>query len=69
LAEEVRDKLDKSGIFDKPIVTEISPYLTFYEAEEYHQKYYKKAPLRYKFYRFNSGRDQYLKHIWKDKDK
>ena len=38
----------------------------FYKAEEYHQDYYKKNPIRYKFYRYNSGRDQYLKKIWGD---
>ena len=37
---------------------------TFYPAEEYHQDYYKKNPIRYKYYRFNSGRDQYLEKTW-----
>jgi len=70
LAEDSRKKLDASGRFGKPIVTEIVPAGKFYAAEEYHQDYYKKSSTRYKFYRFNSGRDQYLEKIWgKDKDK
>ena len=64
IAEKSRGALDKSGKFNKPIVTEIVKLTTFYEAEEYHQDYYKKNPLRYKFYRYNSGRDQFLKKVW-----
>ncbi len=64
LAEESKKKLAESGRFDKPIVTEIRPAGPFYRAEDYHQDYWKKNPLRYKFYRFNSGRDQYLEKIW-----
>lgn len=60
LAEESKKKLAESGRFDKPIVTEIRPAGPFYPAEDYHQDYWKKNPVRYKFYRFNSGRDQYL---------
>ncbi len=64
LAEESRDRLDKSGRYDSPIMTEIVPAATFYEAEEYHQDYYRKNPIRYKFYRRGSGRDKYLNRIW-----
>lgn len=66
LAEKSKEELDKSGRFNKPIVTEIIEASTFYKAEDYHQDYYKKNPIRYKFYRFNSGRDRYLKKIWGD---
>ena len=64
LAEESKKKLAGSGRFDKPIVTEILPAGAFYRAEEYHQDYWKKNPIRYKFYRYNSGRDQYLAKVW-----
>lgn len=64
LAEESKSKLDKSGRHEGPIVTEVIPAGIFWLAEDYHQDYYKKNPIRYKFYRFNSGRDQYLKKVW-----
>lgn len=63
-AEKSRDSLGKSGRFKKLVVTEILPAGPFYRAEDYHQDYYKKNPIRYKFYRFNSGRDQFLKKTW-----
>ncbi len=66
LAEIAKAQLDKSGRYEKPIVTEIRQFSKFYEAEEYHQDYYKKSPLKYKYYRYRSGRDQYLKKIWGD---
>jgi peptide methionine sulfoxide reductase msrA/msrB len=63
LAEKSKEALEKSGKFSKPILTEIVKFTNFYEAEEYHQDYYKKNPLRYKFYRYNSGRDQFLEKV------
>ena len=66
LAEKSREALARSGKFTKPVATEILPLTTFYEAEDYHQDYYKKSPLRYRFYRSNSGRDQFLKKTWGD---
>jgi len=64
LAEESRDRLDKSGRYNSPILTEIVSATIFYEAEEYHQNYYRKNPIRYKFYRLGSGRDNYLNRTW-----
>ena len=64
LAEKSKEELSTSGKFDKPIATEIIKLTKFYEAEEYHQDYYKKNPIRYKYYRFGSGRDQFLKKAW-----
>jgi len=66
LALASKESLAMSGNFDKPIVTEITALNIFYKAEDYHQDYYQKNPLRYKFYRYNSGRDQYLKKKWGD---
>jgi peptide methionine sulfoxide reductase msrA/msrB len=59
-----KKKLEASGRFTQPIVTEISKLKNFYEAEEYHQGYYKKNPLRYQYYRNGSGRDRYLDKTW-----
>src|SRR5512135_1347838 len=60
LAEKSKEALARSGRFSKPIVTEILKFTNFYPAEEYHQDYYKKHSLKYKYYRFASGRDQFL---------
>jgi peptide-methionine (S)-S-oxide reductase len=64
LAEESRRVLEKTKPFKAPIVTEITRATVFYPAEEYHQKYYVKNPVRYKFYRYNCGRDQRLRGLW-----
>ncbi len=64
LAEASLRKLEASGWFEKPIVTEIIPLERFYLSEAYHQDYYKNHPFRYKLYRKGSGRDQYLEKIW-----
>jgi peptide methionine sulfoxide reductase msrA/msrB len=65
-AEASKEALAKSGKFDKPIVTEILQEKPFFKAEAYHQDYYKKNPIRYTYYRFRSGRDQYLAKVWGD---
>ena len=64
LAEKSKEALEKSGRFNKPIATEILKFTKFYEAEEYHQDYYKKSSLKYSFYRHGSGRDQFLEQVW-----
>jgi len=64
LAEKSKEALGKSGKFKKPITTEILPFTKFYEAEGYHQDYYKNHSLRYSFYRHGSGRDQFLEKVW-----
>ena len=65
-AEASKAALARSGRFDKPIVTELKPFSVFYPAEDYHQDYYKKSPLRYKYYRQASGRDQFIERAWRD---
>jgi peptide-methionine (S)-S-oxide reductase len=64
LAESSRKALENSGQFSRPIVTEILPATKFYPAEEYHQNYYIKNPVRYAYYRNNCGRDKRLEQLW-----
>jgi peptide-methionine (S)-S-oxide reductase len=64
LAEESKAALAKR--FTKPIVTEIVAATEFWPAEDYHQKYHEKNPIRYRYYRWNCGRDQRLKEVWGD---
>lgn len=62
IAEETRDKTQR--MFNDKIVTDIIAAKTFYDAEDYHQDYHNKNPLRYKFYRTRCGRDKRLKQVW-----
>lgn len=64
LAEASKAALAKNKPFKQPLVTEIVPAATFYPAEDYHQDYYTKNPLRYKFYRSGCGRDARLAELW-----
>jgi peptide-methionine (S)-S-oxide reductase len=61
-ATSSRDRMQKQ--FKDRIVVEITPAATFYRAEDYHQDYYKKNPVRYNFYRWNCGRDSRLARVW-----
>ena len=63
MAEESKKQLVDSGKVER-IVTEITAATTFYRAEEYHQDYYIKNPVRYKLYRYNCGRDERLQQLW-----
>lgn len=64
IAEEIIARIDSEGVFDVPIVTEVLLRDTFWRAEEYHQDYYLKSPIRYRFYRSPSGRDAFIEKYW-----
>ncbi|MDX1705505.1 peptide-methionine (R)-S-oxide reductase MsrB [Pseudidiomarina sp.] len=66
IAEHEKQQLAASGRYNEPVVIEITRLDTFYRAEDYHQDYYKKNPVRYKVYTFNSGRFQYTEEVWGD---
>ncbi len=66
-AEKSMAALQASNRFSEPIVTEILPATVFYKAEDYHQDYYLKNPLRYSYYRKNCGRDTRLEQLWGQK--
>jgi len=63
-----KEVLQASRVFGRPVITPITKFDTFYPAEDYHQDYYKKNPIRYKYYRKGSGRDAFLKKAWKGKE-
>lgn len=64
LAEQSINELVQSGRYSKPIATEVTKFTAFYKAEDYHQDYYKKNPLRYEYYRYACGRDARVEELW-----
>ncbi len=64
LAEASKNKMEASGKYNKPIVTEIRPVSEFYEAEDYHQRYYQKNSFHYNRYKHGSGRASYIEEMW-----
>ncbi|OCH48856.1 peptide-methionine (R)-S-oxide reductase MsrB [Aliivibrio fischeri] len=69
IAQNFMKDIDAAGIFPKPLATELIEYKTFWPAEAYHQDYYKRNPIRYKYYRHGSGRDKYLDSVFgEDRD-
>lgn len=64
VAEASKSALEQSKRFSQPIVTQLVHAETFYPAEDYHQDFYKKNPIRYKYYKFSCGRAQRLEALW-----
>ena len=64
LAEASKAALAASGRFERPIAVAVEPARDFYVAEDYHQDYYLKNPVRYRYYRWNCGRDGRLEQVW-----
>jgi peptide-methionine (S)-S-oxide reductase len=64
LADRSKAALKETRPFKEPVVTEITAASTFWPAEDYHQDYYQKNPVRYKFYRYGCGRDERLEELW-----
>ncbi len=64
LAVATKEEIERTKTFSAPVVTEITQAAAFYPAEEYHQDFYMKNPIRYKFYRFTCGRDARLATLW-----
>lgn len=67
IAEQAKAELDQSGLFDRPVTTEIMPIQPFYEAESYHQDYYLKNVGHYSAYKAGSGRQAFIEKVWKDR--
>jgi len=68
IAWTVIKDLGEKNVFENPIVTAVEADKEFWPAEDYHQDYYKKNPLRYKGYRFGSGRDRFIESVWGERD-
>jgi peptide methionine sulfoxide reductase msrA/msrB len=68
LAERSKQEIDNNKKFEKAVVTPIIPYTTFYPAEDYHQDYHTKNPIRYKYYTSNSGRNDFIEENWKNEN-
>ena len=66
LAAASKAKLESDQTLSNPIKTEIAPAMPFFAAEDYHQDYYKKNPIRYKYYRYSCGRDAKVQQVWGD---